>query len=108
MRFSTKKDIEEIITYMEGVHTGRISRNKNYYTLLESNNNQKLFRRAKLFVSLIRDIEETSHVMGNKIWVDKVEDEIEVNLYNPTLRYRRRVLMTEEELSAIQSQTKML
>jgi len=103
--YTAREDIEQISNLMHDLQEGRISRNKNYYTLAKSKEFNR-FKRAKLLISLIEDLDKTAKVVGNLIKVDKVNDCIEVSLYNPNLKYNRRVVLTEAELNLIRSQIK--
>lgn len=89
---------------MDDIRSGRISRNKNYFTLSEVKA-LKRFRRAKLLMSLIDDLNRTSTVFGNKIEVERGKSLIEIRLFNPGLKYRRKVTITEAELKLIKTQT---
>lgn len=89
---------------MDDIRSGRISRNKNYYTLTEVKAFQR-FRRAKLLMSLIDDLNRTAIVNGNTIEVENGDPLVEIKLFNPILKYRRRVKITKAELELIRSQT---
>lgn len=89
---------------MQDIQEGKISRNKNYYTLAKSKEYNR-FKRAKLLISLIEDLEKTARVDGNSIEVDNKNDIVEVSLFNPILKYTRKVILTRPELDLISTQT---
>lgn len=81
-----------------------MSRNRNYFTLTEVTAYQR-FRRAKLLISLIDDLNHTATIHGNTIEVKRAKALVEIQLFNPILKYRRKVTITEAELILIRSQT---
>ena len=101
--YTTKPDINEICYLIEGIREGRISRNKNFFTLSKAREFQ-LFKRAKLLISLIEDLKRTDKINGNRIEAKLAENIIEVSLFNPVLSYHRRVFISKAELDLIQSQ----
>jgi len=101
--YTSESDIQEIGLLMNDIRSGRISRNKNYFTLAEVQAWNR-FRRAKLLMSLVDDLNRTAAVAGNEIKVDRRVPLIEIKLYNPGLKYRRIVTITEAELNLIKSQ----
>ncbi|MCP4753471.1 MAG: hypothetical protein GY866_21485 [Proteobacteria bacterium] len=92
---------------MHDIQEGKISRNKNYYTLAKAKEFSR-FKRAKLLISLIEDLKRTSAINGNKIEVEKNEGLIEIKLFNPILKYNRKVIVTEAELNLLMSQTEAI
>ena len=92
---------------MSDIQDGKISRNKNYYTLAKSKEYNR-FKRAKLLLSLKEDLEKTAEVGGNKIEVCDNQGCIEVSLYNPMLRYNRKVAISSAELRLLMDQTDAL
>ncbi len=102
--YNSKIDIEEIGDLMHNIRIGKISRNKNFYTLAEAKEFNR-FKRAKLLISLLEDLNNTSTINGNRIEVNKNEDLIEISLFNPILKYNRRVVVTDAELGLLRSQT---
>lgn len=102
--YSTQLDIQEIGSLIHDIQAGRISRNKNYFTLIEIKAYHR-FKRAKLLISVINDLNKTAAVQGNKIRVARENELIEIRLFNPILRYNRRVTITEAELNLIKAQT---
>ena len=102
--YSSDLDIQKINTLIEDIRSGRISRNKNYFTLTEVTAFSR-FKRAKLLMSLIDDLNYTATVFGNNIEVVKGSTLFEVRLFNPILKYRRRVTISEAELDIIRSRT---
>ncbi|NQU64508.1 MAG: hypothetical protein HQ517_09530 [SAR324 cluster bacterium] len=81
-----------------------MSRNKNYYTLAEVKAYHR-FKRAKLLISVIDDLNYTATVLGNKIEIEKGIDMFEIRLFNPIMSYNRKVMITEAELNIIKSET---
>lgn len=102
--YTSPEDVKEIFVLMQDIREGKISRNKNYYTLAKSKEYNR-FKRAKLLISLIEDLEKVAIVSGGKVDLGKNEDLVEVSLYNPSLKYTRKVCLTEAELDLIKSQT---
>ncbi len=102
--YSSQSDIQKINSLIHDIQAGRVSRNKNYFTLAEAKAYHQ-FKRAKLLISIINDLNFTASVAGNTIELEKEDKMIEIRLFNPILRYRRRVMITEAELSLIKSQT---
>ncbi len=102
--YSSQLDIQEISSLIHDIRSGRMSRNKNYFTLAEVKAYHQ-FKRAKLLISIIDDLNYTASVRGNKIEVEKGIDRIEIRLFNPIMRYNRKVMITEAELNIIQSET---
>lgn len=105
--YHSKIDIKQISGLIEDIQAGRISRNKNYFTLAKAEEFSR-FKRAKLLISLLEDIEKTALVQGNKIATNKGSDYMELSLYNPELRYNRRVLLSEAELELVKSRTNLI
>ncbi len=105
--YNSEKDIQMILDLIVDIQEGKISRNKNYYTLAKSKEYNR-FKRAKLILSLKEDLENTVRVGGGKIEVNSNDDTIEVNLYNPSLKYNRRVSLSKAELALLKSQTDAL
>ncbi|MCG8336782.1 MAG: hypothetical protein MJE63_19930 [Proteobacteria bacterium] len=105
--YSSKEDIEDISALMKDIQEGKISRNKNYFTLAK-NKEFNRFKRAKLLISLLEDLNRTAKITGNKIEVARNEGLVEIKLFNPTLKYNRKVLVTEAELELLTSQTDVI
>ena len=105
--YTSKEDIEDIRALMQDITEGKISRNKNYFTLSKTHE-FNLFKRAKLLMSLIEDLGRTAKITGNKIEVDRQGTTIEIKLFNPILKYNRTVSITEAELELIKSQTDVI
>ncbi len=101
---SSELDVQEISNLIDDILAGRISRNKNYFTLTEVREFHR-FKRAKLLMSIIDDLNHTATVSGNKIEVRKGDVLVEIRLFNPILKYRRKVTITEAELNLIKSRT---
>ncbi|MCP4298261.1 MAG: hypothetical protein GY786_21965 [Proteobacteria bacterium] len=104
--YTSKEDIEKISVLMRDIQEGKISRNKNYYTLAKSKEYSR-FKRAKLLISLLEDLEKTRGVDCHEISIDSREGNPEVFLYNPILKYTRKVILSDAELTLIQSQTQV-
>jgi hypothetical protein len=102
--YSSDLDIQKIDTMINDIRTGRISRNKNYFTLMEVKAYHR-FKRAKLLISLIDDLNHTATIRGNTIEVKRAKTLVEIQLFNPILKYRRKITITEAELNLISSQT---
>ena len=101
---SSEIDIKEISSLIDDIEAGRMSRNKNYFTLIEFKAFRR-FKRAKLLMSVIDDLNRTAAVTGNKIEYKMGERLVEIKLFNPILKYRRKVTITEAELNLIKSKT---
>ncbi|MDT8446465.1 MAG: hypothetical protein RRB13_06160 [bacterium] len=102
----TSTEIEQLGLLMGDIAEGRVSRNKNFYTLARAKEYNR-FKRAKLLLSLVEDLERTCEVPGNRIGADIIEDSVEVFLYNPSLCYNRRVMLSRAELDLIRRKTKI-
>ena len=89
------------------IQDGKISRNKNYYTLAKSKEYNR-FKRAKLLLSLQEDLEKTAVVEGGEIKLLNIDDSIQVGLFNPSLRYNRTVVLSEAELDLLKSQSALI
>ena len=105
--YHSTEDIQEILELIVDIQEGKISRNKNYYTLAKSKEYNR-FKRAKLILSLKEDLERTKEVSGGKIEISSNEGNMEVSLYNPLLKYNRRVSLSKAELDLLKSQTDAL
>jgi len=105
--YTSKEDIEKISTLMQDIQEGKISRNKNYYTLAKSKEYSR-FKRAKLLISLLEDLEKTADINEHKIAIEAKRDAFQVSLYNPTLKYTRKVILTPAELELVKSKTGVL
>ena len=102
--YNSEKDIRMILELIVDIQEGKISRNKNYYTLAKSKEYNR-FKRAKLILSLKEDLEKTKNIDGCKIEISSKNGTMEVNLYNPLLKYSRRVSLSKAELDLLKSQT---
>jgi len=98
--YHTPADIKEIGDLMQDIQSGKVSRNKNYYTLAETGAYQR-FKRAKLLISLVNDINNTAAVAENRIDVLDHADGVEINLFNPLMKYNRKILITRAEFHLI-------
>ncbi len=105
--YTSKEDIEQISALMQDIQEGKISRNKNYYTLAKSKEYSR-FKRAKLLISLLEDLEKTADVDQHQIKVDSKRGNREVYLYNPTLKYTRKVSLSPAELELVKANTGLL
>ncbi len=92
---------------MTDIREGKISRNKNYFTLAK-NKEFNRFKRAKLLVSLLEDLNRTAKITGNKIETTNKDGLIEIMLFNPTLKYNRKVVVTDAELELLKSHTDVI
>jgi hypothetical protein len=101
--FHSQADITEIGNLIRDIQSGKISRNKNYYTLARMDAYQR-FKRAKLLISLLDDINKTAAVAGNEIILDQQQDCVEISLSNPQLKYNRKATITLPEFNLIRSQ----
>lgn len=104
--YDSMNDIEEISLLMGDIQEGKVSRNKNFYTLAKAKEYNR-FKRAKLLLSLLEDLEQTDQIEGSRI---KVEAQTQaqcmaISLYNPNLKYNRTVLVSKEELELLNSRT---
>jgi len=95
--YTSKEDIDEISSLMRDIKDGKISRNKNYYTLAKSKEFNR-YKRAKLLISLTEDLGRTAEITGNKIKIRKENGTVEISLFNPIMKYNRKVVVTEAEL----------
>ncbi|OGH01828.1 MAG: hypothetical protein A2600_10560 [Candidatus Lambdaproteobacteria bacterium RIFOXYD1_FULL_56_27] len=102
--YETKGDIAKLDHLMLDIREGRVSRNKNFYTLARAQE-YNCFKRAKLLLSLVEDLERTVLVPGNEIGTNRASNHVEVFLYNPVLKYNRRVILSEEELELVRQKT---
>lgn len=100
--YSSKKDIDKIGSLMKHIQEGKISRNKNFFQLRKLGE-YKRFRRAKLFLSLLDDLRIISSIKGNTIEVIEESENVQINLFNPTLRYHRKMMLSSAELRLLQS-----
>ena len=105
--YSSKEDIQKILELIVDIQEGKISRNKNYYTLAKSKEYNR-FKRAKLILSLKEDLEKAKDVGGGTIELNSLEQGIEVCLYNPALKYNRKVTLSSAELDLLKTQTDSL
>ena len=105
--YCSPSDIQAIRSLMSDIKAGRISRNKNFFTLAKEEEFQR-FKRAKLLLSLLSDLESTSLVQGNSMGIETKPNQVEVFLHNPMLKYRRRVALSAAELRLIQDQSHLL
>ena len=103
---SSEIEIHAISSLIDEIRSGRISRNKNFFTFNEAQK-FKQYKRAKLLMSVIEDLKQTANVTGNEIVVKKEESRVEIRLFNPILKYRRLVFISEAELDIIKSQTNL-
>ena len=92
---------------MIDIQEGKISRNKNYYTLAKSKEYNR-FKRAKLILSLKEDLDKAADIDGGKVDLNDSEKGIEVSLYNPSLKYNRKVILSSAELELLKTQTNSL
>lgn len=105
--YSSKEDIQKILDLMIDIQEGKISRNKNYYTLAKSKEYNR-FKRAKLILSLKEDLDKAAETGDGKIALNDSEKGIEVSLYNPALKYNRKVILSSAELELLKTQTDSL
>lgn len=103
--YSSKEDIERISCLIQDIKERKISRNKNYLTLANAEDYNR-FKRAKLMISLLEDLKKTSQINGNRIEIKKKGTLVEISLFNPVLKYNRKVVVTDAELKLIKSGTK--
>ena len=92
---------------MIDIQEGKISRNKNYYTLAKSKEYNR-FKRAKLILSLKEDLDKAADIDGGKVDLNDSEKGIEVSLYNPSLKYNRKIILSSAELELLKTQTNSL
>ena len=105
--YNSEEDIRMILDLIVDIQEGKISRNKNYYTLAKSKE-YKRFKRAKLILSLKEDLEKTKSVGVGKIEVNQDNGNVVVKLDNPLLKYNRKVSLSQAELDLLKSQTDAL
>jgi len=105
--YQSKGDIKEIQHLILEIRSGRVSRNKNFFTLSKAREFSR-FKRAKLLISLVEDIERTLLVEGNQIRVNEESDHMSLSLFNPLLRYNRKVYLSKPELKLLSSLTEVL
>lgn len=105
--YTSKEDIEKISTLMQEIKEGKISRNKNYFTLAKAKEFNR-FKRAKLLISLLEDLEKTADIEQHKIAVESRREGLEISLYNPILKYSRKVFVTTAEMELVRSNTGVL
>lgn len=98
---------EELKELMVNIESGKTSRNKNYFRFLETEALQR-FKRAKLLLSIINDIDRASKIDGNQIDLRPGEHNIEIRLFNPMLSYKRKTFVSKEEFELIKNQSKGL
>ena len=89
---------------MTHIQDGKISRNKNFF-LLEKISEYKRFRRAKLFLSLLDDLHITAVTKGNAIEIIEKRGQAQIHLFNPILRYRRKIKVSSAELNLLKTKT---
>lgn len=103
--YTNPTDIKELGLLMGDIAEGKVSRNKNFYTLARAKEYNR-FRRAKLLLSLVEDLERTLEVPGNEVGAENSgHGAVEVFLYNPSLRYNRRVTLSIAELELVRQKT---
>ncbi len=102
--YKSKIDIEKIGSLMRHIQDGKVSRNKHFFQL-RNIGEYKRFRRAKLFLSLLNDLHNTSKVTGNTIEIIEESDEVQIKLFNPDLRYKRKIRLSNAELRLLKSKT---
>ncbi len=105
--YTAQEDIEKILELIVDIQDGKISRNKNYYTLAKSKEYNR-FKRAKLLLSLQEDLEKTAVVEGGQINLGEIDNSIKVGLFNPSLRYNRTVVLSKAELDLLKSQSTLI
>lgn len=105
--YGAPEDVRKIKEMIENVQGGKISRNRNYYTLEEVGQYNR-FKRAKLFLSLMDDIEVASQQEASRIWVDEMDGVFAIHLYNPVLKYKRTVVTTSAELQMLSMRSSAL
>jgi len=93
---------------MESYQKGLVSRNKFFFRFETNRKENNFYRRAKLFLSLIDDLKTTISIQNHKIRVEKGKHHYEITLYNPQLRYHRKVCLSEAELAFFIDRTKGL
>lgn len=98
--YTSKEDIQKISSLIHDIRDGKISRNKNYFTLAKSKE-YSCFKRAKLLLSLMEDLEKTAEAGGDSKVKVNGERIVEVSLYNPNLKYNRTVMLSEAELKLV-------
>jgi hypothetical protein len=103
--YTSEEDIEKISSLMVDIQQGKISRNKNYYTLAKAEEYNR-FRRAKLLISLLEDLEKARGIDSHKISIKSKQEQSEVFLYNPVLKYSRKIILSNAELELIKSKVK--
>ena len=59
-------------------------------------------------ISLVEDLNRTAKITGNKIETNVTDGLVEIMLFNPTLKYNRKVVVTEAELELLKSQTDVI
>lgn len=105
--FETHKDIEEVQDLMTGIASGQISRNKNFDTLTKKREYSR-FKRAKLLISILDDLEISQETQGSKIEVSQVKEQFFLSMYNPKLRYNRKVPLSRAEITLLSQKTTAL
>ena len=100
--YNSKKDIDKIDSLMKHIQDGKVSRNKHFFQLLKLGEYRR-FRRAKLFLSLLDDLRVTSSVRGNTIEIIEESENVQINLFNPSLRYHRKITLSSAELRLLRS-----
>lgn len=89
---------------MKHIQEGKVSRNRHFLKLRKLSEYKK-FRRAKLFLSLLDDLRSTAAVKGNSIEIIEECDLVQVRLFNPILRYSRKIMLTNAELTWLKAET---
>lgn len=98
--YTSKEDIQKISSLIHDIRDGKISRNKNYYTLAKSKE-YSCFKRAKLLLSLMEDLEKMFEAGGDSKVKENGESSVELSLYNPILKYNRTVVLSKAELKLV-------
>ena len=104
--YQSHGDIKELSLLMVNILEGKVSRNKNFYTLAKAKEYHR-FKRAKLLLSLVEDLEQAIDVPGYEIGTHYQPDCVEIFLYNPSLKYNRRVMVSQEELELLRQKTQI-
>ena len=105
--FENQKDIKEIQSLMAGITSGTVSRNKNFDSLTKKREYSR-FKRAKLLISVLDDLEKSQETQGSTIEVVKDQKHFFLKLYNPKLKYNRQVPLSQAEITLLSQKTTAL
>jgi len=102
--YEKQGDIAVLNSLMLDISERKVSRNRNYFTFAQPQEHRR-FRRAKLLLSLVEDIKRTILSPGHQVQTHMVKGCVELSLHDPSLHYRRHVLLSQGELGLISQQS---